>query len=629
VPEHSPVNQDAKRAAELSQAIDVRTISRSLAQIAEAPATPIERIQALLRYVLTLVDGYGVFLHEVGEQAESRVQIWRAEDNGFRDSVLNDIREPLETVQASGAAQLDPIPSMPGYFAMTAPWWHNQKLRGIVTLVAAAPSRDALKPYFIVLQSALGYMHYGLFRDEALDGFQSIEQSAAYAEMVSLMCAAPYHEESVRLMARELRKYLACAAVAVGRVHNGRSKRLRLDAISESVDFNRRGSQAGFFLSAMREATASGEMCQWPRDQALPGAEGALPAHEELHRTYDLASARSILMRDGEGRVVGVLTFLWKQAPVRIDQTNRFLDAMSPHLGVLYGGLRRMDPLRLRKFGYLCWQRFSPFKKWAIGGALALLLLLLVWPTAYPVRVDATVEPILRRVVSAQFDGILRESLVEPGQSVEAGEVLAVMDDKQLLWRESELLASRDRALRQRDLAMTDANSAVASAQMAQLEASGFDTELALLEFQRENLTLRAPIAGIVLAGDLERVEGVPVAQGDVLFEIGPMDEVVLEMRIPAADINLVEPGADLELRLASFPEQSWSGRLERIDPQSVAEAGGNYFTAEGSLSAADFTPGVLRAGMKGRATLSGETVPRVWTFTRRLWNYLHLKFFW
>jgi multidrug resistance efflux pump len=203
------------------------------------------------------------------------------------------------------------------------------------------------------------------------------------------------------------------------------------------------------------------------------------------------------------------------------------------------------------------------------------------------------------------------------------------MDDKQLLWRESELLASRDRALRQRDLAMTDSTASVASAQMAQLEAAGYDTELALLEFKRENLTLRAPISGMVLTGDLERVEGVPVSQGDRLFEVGPMDEVVVELSIPASDVNLVEPGAALELRLASFPERSWAGKLTQIDPQSTVANGGNFFKGEAELSSVESDQQLLRAGMKGRANLRGETVPRVWTFTRRLWDYLHLKFFW
>jgi hypothetical protein len=99
---------------------------------------------------------------------------------------------------------------------------------------------------------------------------------------------------------------------------------------------------------------------------------------------------------------------LWKEAPADWRPIDRFLEATGSHLGLLYNGLRRLDPLRLRKYADLCWQRFSPLKKWAIAVLLGGALAFLVWPIAYPVRVDATVEPVLRRVVSAQFDGILR-----------------------------------------------------------------------------------------------------------------------------------------------------------------------------------------------------------------------------
>jgi multidrug efflux pump subunit AcrA (membrane-fusion protein) len=175
---------------------------------------------------------------------------------------------------------------------------------------------------------------------------------------------------------------------------------------------------------------------------------------------------------------------------------------------------------------------------------------------------------------------------------------------------------------------MTDKDAEVAAAQMASLEAEGFGIELQVLAFERENLELRAPIRGMVLVGDLERAKGVPVSQGDVLFEIGSLETVIAELQVRASDISLIAEGDSLSIRLASFPEHEWSGVLQKIHPQSSAVDGGNYFVAEASLETLPGDP-LLRAGMQGRAKIRGERVPLAWVLTRRLWDYLHLKFFW
>jgi multidrug efflux pump subunit AcrA (membrane-fusion protein) len=262
--------------------------------------------------------------------------------------------------------------------------------------------------------------------------------------------------------------------------------------------------------------------------------------------------------------------------------------------------------------------------------AIVLVLLgLLIMPVRFPVKVDATIEPVLRRVVPAQFDGILKESNVKPGDLVKKGDLLALMDDKQLRWKQAELIASRDKAIRQRDLAMADPRAPVASAQMSQLEADGIDLELKLLAFKQENLELRAPFDGMVLVGDLDRAQGIPVNQGDVLFEIGPVNQMITELMVPAYDISLIEVGDEVNLRLASFPGENWTTTITKIRPQAESIDGKTVFVAEASLVLAAADGPVLRAGMKGRASVRGDEAPLAWVITRRLWGYLQTTLFW
>ncbi len=59
---------------------------------------------------------------------------------------------------------------------------------------------------------------------------------------------------------------------------------------------------------------------------------------------------------------------------------------------------------------------------------------------------------------------------------------------------------------------------------LAQLEQQKISLKIQSLQAQLNRLELRAPIAGVVLQGEWYRSEGAPVARGDTLFEIAPLE---------------------------------------------------------------------------------------------------------
>ena len=62
-----------------------------------------------------------------------------------------------------------------------------------------------------------------------------------------------------------------------------------------------------------------------------------------------------------------------------------------------------------------------------------------------------------------------------------------------------------------------------AAAQIDQLEIQRQEVKRQLLERRLANLEIKSPIDGIVVAGDLQRSEGVPVNVGQVLYEVAPL----------------------------------------------------------------------------------------------------------
>lgn len=607
--------------------IDLLSIERELTRLAEDRDAKGQQLRRILAFLLQLTNGLGISYLEIGDRALNwREILWREGDSGFQQGMLESLDEIAKSALVKSTVVVAPLAMFPRNFAITVPVVQDGRLRGAVNLILVAPTIEDVQPFVAVLQAAMGFLHYSFIHGEARGSRVAIEQTAALIELVSLAAAAPFFQEAVRVIVERLQKHLGCHLVALGL---NKGKRVKLDTVSGADQFDAQGSASAMIEGAMRDAVLAGEVIKWPRkaDVAALGADLSDVAQQELQRALGLSHVWSIPLNSGEGKIIAVLTLMWRDDAAPTEENARFVTAAAPHLGSLLGVLRRADPANARKWWFHLWGRLTRARKAILVGAIATVIVVLALPMHFPIKVDCVIEPELRRVVSAQFEGILKESLVKPGDVVKKDALLAVMDDKQLLWKKAELVASRDRAIRQRDLAMSDSRATVASAQMAQLEADGFESELRLIAFKQQNLELRAPIEGMVLVGDLERAQGIPVNQGDVLFEIGPVNQMITQLMIPAYDISLVKVGDSITLRLSSFPGKSWTAKINKIRPQAETVEGQSVFVAEAILVPDEAL--ALRAGMKGRASIRGESAPVAWVLTRRLWGFIQTTLFW
>ncbi|MET0261887.1 MAG: efflux RND transporter periplasmic adaptor subunit [Rariglobus sp.] len=607
--------------------IDLLGIEKELTRLAEDRDAKGQGTRRILGFILNLTNGLGISYAEIGEkQLNWRELIWKEADNGFHQSLLEALGGPVKQALIKNVVVVAPMELFAHHFSITVPLVHEGKARGVVSLILVAPTMDDIQPFVAVLQASLGFLHYNFLHAEAKNSRQAVEQTAALVELSSLASAAPFFEEGVRIIAERIQKHLGCHLVALGVV---KRKRVKLEHVSGADHFDAWGSATASIESAMRDAVIAGEPVQWPRkaDAGRLGVDLSDVAQQELHHTLGLERVCSVPLAQADGKIVAVMTLMWRGENAPSAEGERFIRAAAPHLGSLLGVLRRADPANARKWWFHLWGRLTRVRRGVLIGVALAVIAILAMPIPFPVKVDCVVEPALRRVVSAQFDGILKESRVKPGDLVKKDDLLASMDDKQLLWRKAELVASRDRAIRQRDLAMADPRAAVATAQMAQLEADGIELELRLIAFKQENLELRSPIDGMVLVGDLERAQGIPVGQGDVLFEVGPVNQMVTELMIPAYDISLVKPGDTLSMRLSSFPGKNWTATIAKIRPQAETVDGQSVFVAEAVLSADESLE--LRAGMRGRASIRGESAPIAWVLTRRVWGFIQTTLFW
>ncbi len=196
--------------------------------------------------------------------------------------------------------------------------------------------------------------------------------------------------------------------------------------------------------------------------------------------------------------------------------------------------------------------------------------------------------------VSAQITGTLSEVLIEEGDHVEAGQVLARLDDTaqqaNLAQAQAQIAQARAQAgqfkarldqarrdlVRQQDLVGRKlvSKQAVETAQTevtslaAQLTAQQRSVDLAAaqarsVQVQLDYTTVRAPFAGVIIAKAAQVGEIIsPLSAGGGFTRTGvgtivDMDSLEIEVDVNESYINRVEPGAPAEAVLDAY--QSWT----------------------------------------------------------------------
>jgi RND family efflux transporter MFP subunit len=229
------------------------------------------------------------------------------------------------------------------------------------------------------------------------------------------------------------------------------------------------------------------------------------------------------------------------------------------------------------------------------AGLIALMLLIIPWPMR--VASDATVVPADRRRVSAIEGGVVQRVYVHEGDIVQAGQMLAQLDDG--ADRVKLAQAETDLAQARRDLAEAEYRNDPPAAGQAQIRADLHVTEVNLEQQRITEAQLRAPITGVVVTPKVEEKTGAMIPAGEGFCEIVAQDHMAAEMSVAEADLALVQAGESVALKLNAFPTATFEGQVDRVGTQARAEAGEQYFLVRAVFQNPE---GRAREGMVGRA---------------------------
>ncbi|TWT76605.1 HlyD family secretion protein [Planctomycetes bacterium CA13] len=255
--------------------------------------------------------------------------------------------------------------------------------------------------------------------------------------------------------------------------------------------------------------------------------------------------------------------------------------------------------------------------------AMACLLLLCV-PLKYSIRCECELQSVHRRYIAAPIDAPLEHTYVRPGDVVAAGDLLATIDSREIDFELAGIHAQLSRAEQERHQKAVAHK--FADSKIAFLEVERLRLQTELLEFQRGNLQVRSPIAGVVVSGDHRDSEGIPLKEGDTLYEIAPLGEVVAEVAIDEREFFNVKDGMPVTVTLFAIPSRTLRSRVDRIHPQAELNDHQNVFIAESTILDPE---NVLRPGMRGYAWIESDRRVIGWILFHRAFGALRSTVGW
>lgn len=213
--------------------------------------------------------------------------------------------------------------------------------------------------------------------------------------------------------------------------------------------------------------------------------------------------------------------------------------------------------------------------------------------------------------------GMITRVLVEPGQWVAAGQVLALVD-RQVQTQSAAGIASQinvaraDAALAQQELeraqalvdrgfiSKADVQRRIATRDAANARVQVAQAQLAEQRARNDRLDIRAPAAGLVLTRQVEPGQIISSGSG-VLFRLAQGGQMEMRAQLAEADLTTIRPGARAQVTPVG-ETRSFAGEVWQVSP--VIDPQSRQGIARIALS---YDP-ALRPGGFASATLAGGT---------------------
>lgn len=501
------------------------------------------------------------------------------------------------------------------------------QVRAVVAIAFAEGGEAAAQSALAEVHWAAGWLAKRVWEGRAEEEAARLERAGVALDLLALAGefrkARPAAMAIVNTLQAKVNADRVSLGVLIGR---RRSPRMRIFAQSHAAWLKRRSKAMELLETAMEEAYDQNRPVA---DPALPITERAISlAHHEVLSAGRTKQILTVPLHDESGPVGALTAERRRSEPAFSESDLALLESVAALIGPVieqkrlndrwFGG-RAIDSV-IHALGVVLGPRRLSWKLLAIAIA-ALIFAAATVQGPFRIGAEGAIRGEVQRAATAPFAGFVAEAGVRAGDRVAAGDVIARLQDDDLRLELLRHRAEIDRLGAQARAALAGyerAEVAMLEAQIAQAEA-----QAALTQAELDRTRIIAPVAGLVVAGDLSQRLGAPVQAGEVLFEIVPDAGWRVDIWVDERDLEYVAPGQTGRIALAGQPSDGLAFELRRVTPVAEAREGINAFRAEAHLID---PPAALKPGMTGRAKIDAgrELMVKVWT--RRLVDWARLK---
>jgi multidrug resistance efflux pump len=237
-------------------------------------------------------------------------------------------------------------------------------------------------------------------------------------------------------------------------------------------------------------------------------------------------------------------------------------------LAVVYVVLTVLWPM-FKTMGFVWKQRWDVGKRLVyMGGAAAaaagVLAVVALLPWKHTIREPLVVLSVSDEPVFVRTPGYVRTVMKDAGDAVRKGEVIMTLSDPSL----ENLL---EQATSQREAEALKANDALSRNQPGVLAASqdalnAYQNRIDAIRGRMENLTLRAPVDGVVVREtSLKSIVGNLVTPGVTVCRVIRTDKLQARISLPQAQAALVKAGMPVKVRLWANPNTPIRSYVARV----------------------------------------------------------------
>lgn len=420
---------------------------------------------------------------------------------------------------------------------------------------------------------------------------------------------------------------------------------VKLLAMSHTEQFDRKQELSVAIVKAMEECVDQQELVQYDPDPNGHTTNNITRSAVQLSRIENNNKIVSLPLRH-KNEVVGVLTLEYPPNKPLTPQTTTSLavlaEVMAPQIHDRYQDDRWLAVKVGRSIQHNSKYILGPrhtLAKVIFLSLIGIVLLVTLWSPMYRVSAPFQFVPITRAAVSSPMEGVIDAVYVEPGNKVAAGQPLLKFKTTELDSEREKLEYQRIAALAAAQVAITDDDPKNdGDYQVKSAEAKSYAAQIASLDLKISKATVKSPIEGTVLKGDLKEKVKSQVKEGDQLMEVAPIgqpDQLQAEIRVNERDIQMVSDGNQKDadgnaipasvgkLATTSSPNDRHAITITRIVPLGESKDAKNTFRVYAKVDGFDAK---WQPGQEGEARIDWEKRPLYWHGLHRLWEWTRLK---